>query len=86
MDPCLYIRLFVVTINGREMKFTYLLASLIITISNGVIACPGCAGSTNNQADSYTVYVLMGFIIAIYVPFFLLFKTVFKYRNINKVK
>ena len=62
--------------------------SIFITIgllyAELLIACPGCAGSTNNQADNYTVYVLMGFILAIYVPFYLLFKTVFKYRNLNK--
>ena len=50
-----------------------------------VIACPGCAGSSNNEADNYTVYVLMGFIAAIYYPFYLLFKTIIKYKNINSI-
>ena len=50
------------------------------------ISCPGCAGSVNNQADNYTVYILMGFIVAIYIPFFMLYKLFFKYKNINKVE
>jgi hypothetical protein len=49
-------------------------------------ACPGCAGSVNNEADNYTVYILMGFIGIIYIPFFMLYKLFFKYKNINKIE
>lgn len=51
-----------------------------------LIACPGCAGSMNNQADNYTVYILMGFIAAVYIPFYLLYKLFFKYKDINKIE
>ena len=53
---------------------------------NFLIACPGCAGSMSNQADNYTVYILMGFIIAVYIPFYLLYKLFFKYKDINKIE
>lgn len=66
------------------MSFKYILAVLCFLYLDLVLACPMCAGSTNNQSDNYTVYVLIGFILAIYVPFYILFKTVYKHRNINK--
>jgi len=66
------------------MNFKFIIALISILYFDVLFGCPGCAGSTNNQADNYTVYVLMGFIIAIYVPFYLLFKTVYKHRNLNK--
>ena len=68
------------------MNIYSVITFMIFTYADILLACPGCAGSTNNQADNYTVYVLIGFILAIYVPFYLLFKTVFKYRNLNRDK
>jgi len=66
------------------MNLKYIIALITTSYFEFVLACPGCAGSSNNAADNYTVYVLIGFILAIYVPFYLLFKTVYKYRHINK--
>ena len=63
-----------------------LFSVLLIVFPLVSISCPGCAGSVNNQADNYTVYILMGFIVAIYIPFFMLYKLFFKYKNINKVE
>ena len=65
------------------MKF---LMMILLSFPQVILACPGCAGSTNNEADNYTVYILMGFIIAIYIPFFLLYKLFFKYKDINKIE
>lgn len=45
-----------------------------------VLACPNCAGSDNAQ-DKYTVYILAGFIILTYIPFYLLYKTAFKHKK-----
>ena len=65
------------------MKF---LMMILLYFPQVILACPGCAGSTNNEADNYTVYILIGFIIAIYIPFFLLYKLFFKYKDINKIE
>ena len=59
---------------------------LFLLLPDLILACPGCAGSTDNAADNNTVYVLMGFIALIYIPFFFLYRTIIKYRNINKVE
>ena len=68
------------------MTLKLLLSTTFMLFLDIVYACPGCAGSTDNKADNYTVYVLIGFILIIYVPFYFLFKTIFKYRNINRGK
>jgi len=44
-------------------------------------ACPGCAGSMGSKRDSYTVYILMVFIALIYIPFFIIYRTVIKHRK-----
>ena len=61
----------------------YLGILLILFISGQALACPGCAGSMDNPRDSYTVYILMVFIGLTYIPFYFLYKTIFKYRNLN---
>ncbi len=46
-------------------------------------ACPMCAGSDLNPGDKYLVYILSGFVLLTYIPFFLLYKMVFKNRHLN---
>ena len=48
------------------------------------MACPGCAGSMNNPKDARLVWILIIFIILIYIPFYILYRTIIKNRNLNK--
>jgi hypothetical protein len=62
---------------------TKLLTSLFIFISSisTTWACPGCAGSMNNPGDANLVYILSGFILLTYIPFYLIYRTIVKYRH-----
>ena len=66
------------------MRLACYIILFLVIFSEAALSCPGCAGSTNNQADNYTVYVLMTFIGAIYIPFYFLFRTINKYKNLNR--
>ena len=67
------------------IKFLSILI-LILFFNNPAFACPGCAGSMDNPGDQNVVYILMIFIALTYIPFYLLYKTVWKYRNLNKIE
>ena len=66
MDSRFYV--YLSTVNMNKLLF-------LLTIFAGqvLVACPNCAGSENAQ-DKYTVYILAGFIVLTYIPFYLLFK------------
>jgi hypothetical protein len=61
------------------MKKLVLFFTLIY--SQIIMACPYCAGSDGNEGDQYIVYVLAGFIILTYVPFYIIFKMAHKKRK-----
>ncbi len=62
-----------------------LLTSLcFLFASAAALACPYCAGSTGNEGDQYIVYVLGGFILLTYIPFYILFRLT-KKKKINNV-
>ncbi|OIQ18580.1 MAG: hypothetical protein BM556_10015 [Bacteriovorax sp. MedPE-SWde] len=63
------------------MKALYVL--LLILFTDFVMACPGCAGSMNNPKDARLVWILIIFIILIYIPFYILYRTIIKNRNLN---
>ncbi|MBH48124.1 MAG: hypothetical protein CME71_08135 [Halobacteriovorax sp.] len=46
-------------------------------------ACPMCAGSKTSEADQNLVYILMIFIALIYIPFFIIYRTIIKNRHPN---
>lgn len=50
-----------------------------------ILACPGCAGSMNNPKDGILVWILCGFIILIYIPFYILYRTIIKNRHLNDI-
>lgn len=50
------------------------------------MACPACAGSLQNPKDKYLVYSLIVFIVLIYIPFYLLYRTIIKNRHLNELK
>ena len=58
-----------------------ILFNLLITVYSAAWACPGCAGSMGTNKDKYTVYILMGFIALTYIPFFVLYKMIYKFRK-----
>ncbi len=49
--------------------------------SSFALACPYCAGSDGNAGDKYIVYVLAGFILLTYIPFYVIFSMVKKKKN-----
>jgi len=42
-------------------------------------------GSVNDPKSGNIVWILGGFIVLTYIPFYLIYKTIFKNRNINQV-
>ncbi len=61
-----------------------ILLVLLLNFTVGqAIACPSCM-SDPETSKTYLI-VIWSFIALIYIPFFLLFKTFIKHRNINKL-
>ncbi|EQC52667.1 hypothetical protein [Bacteriovorax sp. DB6_IX] len=60
--------------------FIILIAILLVDYA---FACPGCAGSMGNPKDTRLVYILAGFIVLTYIPFYILYRTIIKNRNLN---
>ncbi len=54
---------------------------ILVLFSDYVFACPGCAGSMDNPKDGRLVWILVTFIGLIYIPFFILYKTIYKHRK-----
>lgn len=61
----------------------YFLTLIIFLFPVISTACPGCAGSMDNPKEVYKVYVLMGFILGTYIPFYLIYSTIFKNKSLN---
>jgi hypothetical protein len=59
------------------MKLLTVLFSIFLI--DTALACPGCIGS--NPKDQYLVYILGGFILLTYIPFFFLFRMIKKHHN-----
>ena len=54
---------------------------LLVLFSDYVLACPGCAGSMDNPKDARLVWILITFIGLIYIPFYIIYRTIYKHRN-----
>lgn len=65
------------------MKF--LVSTALFTISLSAWSCPSCMGSVNDPKSGNIVWILGGFILLTYIPFYLIYKTIFKNRNINQI-
>lgn len=61
------------------MKFISLF--IFFLFSNALYACPYCMSSSSNPKDLYVVYALGTFILLCYVPMYVLWKMVIKYRK-----
>jgi hypothetical protein len=44
-------------------------------------ACPSCSGSSNNEGDKMSVYVLLAFIASTYIPFYLFYRIIKKNKD-----
>ncbi|MBT3981341.1 MAG: hypothetical protein HOE90_08300 [Bacteriovoracaceae bacterium] len=53
---------------------------------NFAMACPYCAGSNPDARDKYTVFILLIFIVACYVPLAMLFNLMRKNRALNNIE
>lgn len=50
-----------------------------------LIACPYCVGSSQSGKDSNTTLILVLFILAIYIPYFILYRMIKKHRAMKEV-
>lgn len=58
-----------------------LLSLLFVT---DLLACPYCTGSTQGGKDSNTTIVLGVFILAIYIPYFVIYRMIKKHRALKE--
>jgi len=50
-----------------------------------VLACPYCSGASDNKSDVRTTIVIFVFIALTYIPYYLIFRKIWQYRNSNQV-
>ena len=50
-----------------------------------LLACPYCVGSTQDGKDSNTTVVLAIFILAIYIPYYLIYRMIKKHRALTQL-
>ncbi len=55
----------------------FLLGILLVT---DLLACPYCAGSDQSGKDSNTTLILSLFILAIYIPYYIILRLIKKHR------
>lgn len=67
------------------MRFVYSIIVLYL-INFSTWACPACAGSMTNESDKYIVIALGVFILFTYIPFYILYSTIIKHRDVNRDK
>ncbi len=58
-------------------------ALLCLCFVNLAWACPYCAGNTQGERDHYTTLILGLFIIAIYIPYWIIYRLIKKSRQID---
>lgn len=63
----------------RVLVFTF---SLFFV--SDLLACPYCAGSTQGGKDSNTSLILALFILAIYIPYYLIYRMIKKHRALEE--
>ena len=61
-----------------------MLALIFMMTVDCALACPGCAGSMDDPYKGNIVYILGGFILLTYIPFYLIYKTIIKNKNFNQ--
>jgi hypothetical protein len=61
--------------------FKFLIFIIFMAYSQLALACPGCAGSTDNQKDNITVVILATFIVLCYLPMIWFYRVIKKYAK-----
>lgn len=61
-----------------------LVFSLSLFFVTDLLACPYCTGSTQGGKDSNTTLILALFILAIYIPYYLIFRMIKKHRALKE--
>ena len=61
-----------------------LVFSFSLFFVSDLLACPYCAGSTQGGKDSNTTLVIALFILAIYIPYYLILRMIRKHQAITK--
>lgn len=64
-----------------KLRFLILLS---VFFSETLLACPYCAGNGQKGSDSNTTLVLALFILAIYIPYYLIFRMIKKHRALKE--
>lgn len=55
-----------------------------LVFSSALLACPYCTGSTQGGKDSNTTLILAIFILAIYIPYYLIYRMIKKHRALKE--
>ena len=64
--------------------FKALLASVFFSLHGACDGCPSCMGSMDDPKSGNLTYILSGFIILTYIPFYFIYKTIVKNKDFNK--
>lgn len=65
-------------------KLKILYTFFLLGLSDIVLACPMCGGSSSNPRDKYMVYVLGIFILFTYIPMYYLYRMIKKHNKTNQ--
>lgn len=65
------------------MTKTYVFLFSLLFVSD-LLACPYCAGNTQSGKDSNTTLILCIFILAIYIPYYLIYRMIKKHRVLTR--
>jgi len=57
---------------------------LLLILSYDLFACPYCSGNGQGGKDSNTTLILGLFILAIYVPYFVIYKLIQKHKKLKE--
>lgn len=63
-----------------------LVLSTTLFFVSDLLACPYCAGSTQAGKDSNTTLILALFVLAIYIPYYLIFRMIKKHRALVAIQ
>ncbi|MDA9189454.1 hypothetical protein N9O57_00590 [bacterium] len=55
--------------------------SIFFSFSSSLMACPACVNSMGSEKELYVVYVLGIFILLCWLPMWILWRTILKYRK-----
>lgn len=65
-----------------------MIKTLVFSISlffvSDLLACPYCVGDSQSGKDSNTTLILALFILAIYIPYYLIFRLIKKHRALKE--